>query len=403
MGNRKLEIIRVLSFVCFFILAANPSISAQNDDDQEEKKVRKDYLLISDITVQIEATKAINDMYNFKFQSAAAQFKWLIKRYPDHPLPYFLLGLNEWWKIMPNEEVTTYDDRFLAYMDTSVLLAEKLYKVDTSKLEGAFFLSATYGFVARLHSDRGNWIRAANYGNKALSYLSDCRPLADLSPELMFGDGLFNYFSVWIRDNYPKLRPLLVLFSKGDKELGLKQLTEVAHNAFYTRTEAQLWLMRILFSEEKDYSGAMVMSEYLHKTFPDNAYFHRFYARMLYSTGQIVQAKMECEDILQKIDDKMPGYEQNSGRWASYFLGSIMESSRNDLKAREYYEMTVKFGEEIEAFETGYYLYAMLGLARVEKRLGNEKRSKEYLKKIKKYAKRSHPSHKQAREYLKKM
>lgn len=400
MRNVKLEAVSILSFVYFFVCIINQSLCAQNDDE-EEKKGSKNYLLISDVSVQIEATKAINDMYNFKFERAAAQFLWLKEKYENHPLPYFLLGLNEWWKIMPNAEVEIYDEKFLMYMDSAIYLAEKLYEVDSTKVEGAFFLSASCGFVARLHSDRSNWIRAAAYANKALNYLDDCRSMGDLNPELMFGDGLFNYFSVWIRDNYPNLRPFLFIFEKGDKELGLKQLTEVAHNAFYTRTEAQFWLMRILFSEERDYSGALVISEYLHKTFPDNAYFHRYYARMLFSTGQVVQAKMECEEILQKIDKGMPGYEQNSGRWASYFLGSIMESSRNDLKALEYYEMTIAFGEEIEAFETGYFLYALLGAARVEKRLGHEKAAKRYLKRVKKYAKRSHPAHKQARRYLK--
>jgi hypothetical protein len=51
------------------------------------------------------------------------------------------------------------------------------------------------------------------------------------------------------------LRPFLILFDKGDKERGLEQLREVAHNAFYTRTEAQYWLMRILFTEENDYQA----------------------------------------------------------------------------------------------------------------------------------------------------
>ncbi len=393
----KVRLFLTILFVIAFGL--NQSLSAQNDGGEEKQAT--DYLLISDLSVQIEATNAINDMYNFKFQRAYVQFKWLKNKYNTHPLPYFLLGLNEWWKIMPNPEIETYDDIFLNYMDSSIIMAEKLYDVDSTKVEGAFFLSAAYGFKARLHSDRSNWLRAATYGNKSLNYLEDCRSKDDLSPELMFGDGLYNYFSVWIRDNYPQLKPFLVWFDKGDKELGLEQLTEVAHNAFYTRTEAQFWLMRILFNEEKDYRGAMVIAEYLHNTFPDNAYFHRHYARMLHSTGQRVMAKYVCEDILRKIDEGMPGYEQNSGRWAGYFLGSIMEGNKDDQEAKKYYKLTVKFGEEIEAYETGYFLYSLIGLARIAEREGNKKEAKEYLKQVKKYAKRKHPAHKQAREYLK--
>ncbi len=398
MGIKTIEIRLFLTLLSILVFGVTQSLCAQNDDEEENQS---DYLLIADLQVQIEATKAINDMYNFKFNSAAAQFKWLKNKYNDHPLPHFLLGLNEWWKIMPNPEIEIYDEIFLTYMDSSILEAEKLYEVDSTKVEGAFFLSAGYAFKARLHSDRSNWFRAAAYGNKALNYLEDCRQKEELSPELMFGDGLFNYFSVWIRDNYPKLKPFLVLFDKGDKDLGLKQLTEVAHNAFYTRTEAQFWLMRILFNEEHDYRGALVIAEYLHKTFPDNSYFHRHYARMLHSTGQTVMARYVCEDILRKIDEGMPGYEQNCGRWAAYFLGSIMEASKNDEKAKEYYNMTVKFGEEIEAYETGYYLYSLIGLARIYDREGDRKTAKEYLKLVKKYAKRKHPAHKQAREYLK--
>jgi hypothetical protein len=111
-------------------------------------------------------------------------------------------------------------------------------------------------------------------------------------------------------------------------------------------------------------------------------------------------AKYVCEDILKKIDEGMPGYEQNSGRWASYFLGSIMEGNKDDALAKKYYTMCTKFGEDIEAYETGYYLYSLIGLARIADRQGDKKLAKEYLKQVKKYAKRKNPAHKEAREYL---
>ena len=63
-------------------------------------QVKKDttIILITDITVQIEATQALNDLYNFKFEKAEQQFRWFKQKYSWHPLPYFLLGLSEWWK-----------------------------------------------------------------------------------------------------------------------------------------------------------------------------------------------------------------------------------------------------------------------------------------------------------------
>ena len=146
-----------------------------------------------------------------------------------------------------------------------------------------------------LYSDeeRANWLKAAAVGKEALNYLDECRERNYLSPELLFGDALYNYFSVWVPENYPALRPILWFFRKGDKALGLKQLREVSFNAFYTRIEAMVWLMRIQNGYENDQQQAFQISEYLWKNFPDNPYFHRYYARMLYSRGMYVQLEKD--------------------------------------------------------------------------------------------------------------
>ncbi len=390
--NLKSKWLIVFPFAALFIF---------NDINQSYATDAKDSLLIADMIVQIEATRALNDMYNFKFRKARRQFNWLKQDYKEHPLPYFLLGLNEWWQIMPNMNIETHDEQFLAYMDTSIMKAKKLYLVDSLKVEGAFFLAASYGFKARLYSDRRRWIKAAGHANKALNYLDDCRSKDELSPELLFGDGLYNYFSVWIPDNYPQLRPFLIMFDKGDKELGLDQLREVARNAFYTRTEAQYWLMRILFIEENDAQGALYESEYLHKTYPDNAFFHRYYTRLLFHTGRFAKAKSVAEDLLMKIDSSYTGYEQNSGRYACFYLAKIWESNLDQDKAFYYYQRTVEFAEEIKALESGYYLYALLGMAHIYDKRGKKDEAKKCLRTIRKNSSRKDDANKKAKAYLK--
>lgn len=357
--------------------------------------------LLSDMNVQIESTQAVNDLYNFKFDKAEKQFKWLKHKYKWHPLPYFLLGLSEWWKIVPNVEETKYDNKFIAYMDSTILLAEKLYDIDETNVEASFFLSAAYGFKGRLYSDRKSWGKATSAGKSALKYLDISKSQNDLSPEFLFGDALYNYYSVWVPENYPLLRPVLMFFSKGDKDLGIKQLKEVANNAFYTRTEAQNFLMRILAVEENNASSALPVSEYLATTFPDNAYFQRFYARLLYATGRQSMTEKVSLDILDKIEKGMIGYEATSGRYASFYLGQIYEMNRDYEKAKKYYSMAIGFGEEIEAHESGYYLYSLLGMAKIADKEKDKSTAKKYFNLVKKHAKRKHPAHKAAREYLK--
>lgn len=357
-------------------------------------------MLLTDMNVQIESTEAVNDMYNFKFERAEKQFRWLKQKYPDHPLPYFLMGLSEWWKIVPNMDVEKYDEKFLAYMDTVIDLAEKMYDIDEENVEAAFFLSGAHGFKGRLHSERKNWRKAALAGKNALKYLDDHRGQHVLSPEFLFGDALYNYYSVWIPENYPLLKPILMFFPKGDKILGIEQLKEVSYNAFFTRTEAQMFLVRILSVEEKNPVAALPFSKYLAETFPDNPYFERFYARLLYTTGRFSEAEAVSLDILAKIDSGMIGYEATSGRYASFFLGQIYDRFNQKEKAKGYYQRAVDFGEEIEAYESGYYLYALVNLAKIADEEGEKKQAKKYFKQVKKHAKRKHPAHEEAREYL---
>src|SRR6186713_919700 len=120
-------------------------------------------ILINDAGIKIRTTQALNDMYNFKFEKAEAQFQVIKENYAWHPLPYFLLGLSEWWKIMPNVKDTSHDEKFLAYMDTTIQVAENLHeKYEVYKVEAAFFLAAAYGFKGRLYADeeRRNWRKA---------------------------------------------------------------------------------------------------------------------------------------------------------------------------------------------------------------------------------------------------
>lgn len=383
--------------IIIFFLFVSGYVQAQQSDTT--------IILINDMQVQIQATEGLNAMYNFKFGRARGQFLWLRGMYPDHPLPYLLLGLNEWWKIMPNVRSTEYDAAFLAYMDTVQIISEKMFEIPEKKIEAAFFLSAAYGFKGRLYSDehRKNWSKATFAGKEALKYLEVSKGKDDLSPELLFGDALYNYFSNWIPENYPILRPVMLMFPDGDKELGLKQLREVSFNAFYTRTEAMVWLMRILHNYENDLKGAFYIGEYLYQTYPDNAYFHRYYARLLYSSHRFTEARNVSEAIIKNIENEKVGYEATSGRYASFFLGHINQTQSNYEESIKYYKMAIDYARSVEATETGYYLYSIINIGEVYEAMDDINSAKEYYKMAKKEAPWSHSAYKEARRKLKEL
>jgi tetratricopeptide (TPR) repeat protein len=384
------------------LLLAGYSATAQPSTREDTTIV-----LLSDLKTQLECTQALADLYNFKFPEAEFQFKYLKARYKWHPLPYFLMGLIQWWKIMPNTKDRTYDDIFLAYMDSTIDVAETLYDdYPAYKTEASFFLAAAYGFKGRLYSDedRKNWRKAASAGEDALDYLNlNNKTTNSLSPEFLFGDALYNYFSVWVPENYSALKPLMWFFPKGDKALGLKQLKEVSYNAFYTRTEAMVWLMRILNSYENDQPQAFQISEYLFQSYPDNPYFHRYYARMLYSMGRFTEAEPVCKNILARIDSADVGYEATSGRYAAFFLGQIYEARRKYDDAKAAYKKCISFAENIGATDTGYYLFSLIALGEIAQRQGDKAEAKRYFELVKDKAGRKDEAYKDAKRRLKNM
>lgn len=362
----------------------------------------KETYLLLDKELQFRITENVNALYNFDFEKAERGFKVMQYQHPEHPLPYFLMGLSTWWKIAPDVENQQFDDLFIQQMDVVIDKAKELLKEDPENKEAAFFLAGAYGFQGRLLSERKSWTKATLAGKNALKYLNLSKGEEELNPELLLGDALFNYFSVWIPENYPMLKPVVAFFPKGDKALGLKQLEDVAQNAFYARVEAQYFLFRLYGSEEKQPYKALAITDYLHHKFPNNPYFHRSYARHLYTVGRWMESKEHSEEILKRIEEGWVGYEANSGRYAAFYLAQYYDRMNDLPNAKKYYLRTISYGEESETQESGYYLFSLIALGKMANEDNNKEQAKEYFKKVKKYAKRKHPAHKEAREYIKK-
>ncbi len=341
------------------------------------------YLLL-DKGLQYRITKSINSMYNFDFPTAERDFAVIMYQYPEHPLPDFLMALGYWWRIEVDVTNTRFDNIFIQYLDRANEKAQRMFDRDPKNKEAAFFLAAGYGFQGRLYSERKSWTKAAWAGRNALKYMELSRGETEFNPELLLGDALFNYFSVWIPENYPLLRPVMALFPKGNKQLGLQQLETVATNAFYTRVEAQYFLFRLYASEEKRPYEALQISEYLHSKFPNNPYFHRSYARHLYTVGRWTESVKQSTEILERIDQRQYGYESNSGRYAAFYVAEYYNRIGQKSEAKKYYLKTVAYGEESESQESGYYLHALIQLGKMETEAKNKVQAKKYFDQVKK-------------------
>ncbi|WP_341224331.1 tetratricopeptide repeat protein [uncultured Arcticibacterium sp.] len=335
--------------------------SAQIYDVFEKEKERPARLL-TDRAIQIETTAAIDYMYNFNFYESEREFKWLLVKYPHHPIGFFLVGLNYWWRLVPDTGVKKYDDVIHGYMDKSIDLADDLLKEDKGNNEAAFFLAASYAFKGRLYAERENWVRAAWAGKQSLKYLELSRGDDSINPELIFGDGLYNFYSKWISENYKSLKPLLTFFKKGDKDLGITQLENVSRNAFYTRMEARYFLVQI-YAMEGQHSKARELSNQMHVLYPNNSFFHRYAARSSFVLGRMREAETYAKELLDNIAANKYGYTANEGRYGAYILGYVNQNYNKDIGAAKfYYQKCTEFAQSNDSEESGYYLGSQLAL-----------------------------------------
>lgn len=335
------------------------------------------YLLLN-AKVQYESTGAINALYNFKFDIAEKRFQWMIQEYPDHPLPYYLMGLSAWWKIMPNDAVKDYDDDFFKYMELSIEKAKELFEADENNREAKFFLASAYGLKARFYSDRDSYTKAAFATKKALSYLHKAEGNHDeLDPEFLLGDALYNYFREWIPENKPGLKPIVMLFSKGDKELGIEQLKKVSNESFYTRIEAMNFMI-LIYEYEKTAHLGLPIAKYLYETFPDNAFFQRKYAKLNYLYGNEKVTSEVSKDFLRKYNEKYPGYEAVGARYSSYFIAeglieandAVEESNKRIIKDNKDLKKLNGQRKKSKANTKKYNAYSALINAMIEKKNG---------------------------------
>ncbi len=359
--------------------------------------------LLLDADVRQELGGAVANMYNFKFDRAEKQFRSLRRRYPQHPMPYFLLGLNVWWKMMPsNLTDTRYDRLFLAYMDTAITQAKRRYDADDKNYEACFFLAAAYGFEARLYGQRNALAKASLCSKRALGYVGRSREANGLSPEFLLGQGLFNYYADLVGEQHPWLKPILLFFPKGDRALGLQQVRAVASEGFYTRTEARIQLIDILEgAREKNVVGALQVCERLASEFPDNAYVQREYAKLCFISGDWVRCELLSRQLLDKINQGLPGYEATSGRYAAYYLGYYSQFWRHNLvAAKDYYLRCIVFAETSGQMQQRYYLFANSNLAKIALDEHDEAAAHRYYQAVADHADRNLPVRAEAERYL---
>jgi len=316
--------------------------------------------------------KGIDYIYNIQFDSAEVVFKKLMLDYPESPAGRFFLAMIDWWKIAIDPENESLDNLFFEKLEDVIYHCDQILKKDEKNLDAIFFKGGSIGFRGRLRGLRDSWIKAADDGREALPLLQLAWSIDSTNYDLLFGMGIYNYFAEVIPDEFPYVKPLMIFFPKGNKQLGIQQLQIAAEKAKYASTESMYFLLYIYYHYEEDIFQARKYASILHERYPLNPIFHRYLGRTYIRAGDYKTASDIFNEIYQSGAKGFPGYNKNAMREAAYYIGMNYRFEGKYDSSAYFFKRCIDLSKEIDkkGDESGFQSYAALNLGIVYDLMG---------------------------------
>jgi len=282
--------------------------------------------------------KGMDYTYNLDFIQAKKCFEAVQNKYPEHPAGYFLDAMIDWWKILIDKKSQAqYKNSFLSKIDKTIAICDKLLEKNPVNINALFFKAGSIGYRGRFYVEDESWINAIKDGNTAFDLLIECLKIAPNNHDIMLGTGIYNYFAAAIPEKYPIVKPMMLLLPSGDKKIGEMQIKAAASNARYTTVEAKVVLMQIYYIFENRPFEALTVIEELHKKYPNNPYFKKYYARTLVRIGHWSIFEDIWREILVDCIDKKYGYSNELAREAMYYIAMALQKKGEYEQALKYY------------------------------------------------------------------
>ena len=343
----------------------------------------------------------INQIYNIKFDDAEKTFQVLKKEYPKHPAGRFFFAMIDWWKIILSEEDEDKDDQFYKKIEETVDFCDDILDKNPNDVDALFFKGGAIGFRGRLRVMRESWFKAADDGREALPIVEHASKLDPTNVDVKLGFGIYNYLAAVIPEKYPIVKPLMLFFPSGNKELGLKQLKDAARIGKYSSHEAKYILITFFYYFEDDLEEAEIYAKQLFTSFPDNPVFERWRGRIAVRKGEWKIASSVFNDVLNKVSKNYDGYNTAKvRREANYYVGSNLKNQGKFDEALPYFKKCIEDSKKIDDDkESGFQINATLYSGTILETLGKYKEAKKYYEAVLDM-REFKDSHNQAETYL---
>ncbi len=351
---------RIIILFCLYVVSLFCA-AQENMMDNEQ--------VVNHVELGIEKT------YNFEFEKAGDYYKKVREAYPLHPVNYFFLALNLYWKHFPLNMDNPNSDEFIHQMSKCIAISDKMVKENPDDPETVFVNMVTKAFFMMFYADNKEYIEVMRLGRSSYPQFKKAFKMRDKIIDFCFVTGLYNYYREAYPELHPVYKPFVVFLRSGDKQAGLKQLKYAGKHGVFLKAEALFFLRHIYLYYEKDPVTAQKYAEKLVCMYPGNLQYLSNYLEILMIRENYDEARPLISKFLERDNEdyyKMKAY---------IFNGFYNEKVLHNLDmAKTNYFLGISIAQDIGYPAESYLAYGLMGLSRIFIEEGNEDKAKEYEK-----------------------
>jgi hypothetical protein len=300
--------------------------------------------------------EATGYVYNMQFDDAVSVCNKINDIYPDHPVVLLLKCMISYWQNFPLTATSPNRVSFEGYLHKCIEKCEN-YKPE-DEAEYILATQCARGLLLLFYADNDLNSKVFSLAKNSYRYMRRAFEFTQTFPDFYFFTGLYNYYREAYPEAHPFYRPLLILFPRGDRTKGLKELQTAFEKSIFMQSEASYFLSSNYKYFENNYQKASVFSKALYRRYPAN---------MEYRSNCIEDLLLsrkydEAEQLITSAKIK------NSYQLAelSVFRGILNEKKYHDMKtAEQEYLEGIKEVTPYGDYGTQYAAYAYFGLSRI--------------------------------------
>ncbi len=333
------------------------------------------YNILDSKKTQTAVEECLYATYGFDFAKAYSNERILNKALPQHPVSYFLKALIIYWENFPLLPDNPATSDFELNMDLAIELSDDMLEQDPESLEGVFFDMHARAFKAMFWADNGKPSKVlSDIDNMYRSTLKGIE-FKEAFADFYFSSGLYNYYIVAYIEKHPVYKPIALMFRKGNKELGLKELQIAVNKATYIKYEAMLFMSLLQLNYEENIPAAIDHAAGLYNLFPENIYYMGQYLIILCHNRNYTVASV----LNEKLSSQKEPFHQMIYWMTEAFLDE--NHHKAPARAKSGYMNVIRIAEKFGPVADLYAAIAYAGLARIAEMEGDSNNARKLRRK----------------------